>query len=168
MAPFLITVTAGSYTTSSIQSSLVRFLDGKEDGQSNLRTASVAIGLGGEACSAGGVAGEEVGGVVEAEGDDVCATIDEVLLEAFVEFGKFGPVDAGEIVVLEVEADIEHDEVEELREKNGGVADGARGRFGDAIGVLDVHAGAHDHGVGNPVRQNPEPDGHDRIDPERD
>jgi len=64
---------------------------------------------------------------------------------------------SGMFVVLEVKTNVEHREVEKVRDKYSGVTYRLGGSLLDTSRMLDVHARTHHQRVGDPVWQHPEP-----------
>src|SRR5579863_7840743 len=110
-----------------------------------------------EAFSAFVVACKQKGGVVITVRHDVCSATDHFLLQAHMKFREFRPMNPGMLVVLEMKTYIEHGEVEKVRHKYGGVTYGSGESLFNTSRMLDVHARTHDQGVGDPMRQHPEP-----------
>lgn len=73
----------------------------------------------------------------------------------------------GMVMMFGVEAYIEHGEIEKVRQKYGGVTYRLGRTLRDASRMLNIHPRIHHERVSDPVRQQPEPQGHHRIDPER-
>ena len=77
--------------------------------------------------------------MVIAERNHVRAAINQFRLEALVKFRELRPMNAGMVMMLGVKPDIEHGEIEEVRDEYRGVAYRFGGSFRDASRVLDIH-----------------------------